>query len=241
MPAKTIVKSNGVVCFLDLLGAKGGWRKADNMIAVWDKLFDSLNDLAHYVKTKFGTDVSSYSFSDTIVITAPFDQSDKRETFYNLTGLIAFMLPEFFSARLLLRGCISIGDYYTSNARRMLIGPTIDEAVQYHALAEWAGVSLAPSAHLFVAENPIPNAHWGMLRYPIPLKGHVETDGIALKWVDVDKPDDAKKIREILTDELRNSGDVTVSLKLRNTINFFDHVMKEANSKSEVSCEPKKT
>jgi len=39
MSTSGIVKFNGVVCFLDLLGAKGGWRDAEHMISVWDKLF----------------------------------------------------------------------------------------------------------------------------------------------------------------------------------------------------------
>ena len=234
MSINSVVKSSGVVCFLDLLGAKGGWRDAENMISLWDELFDQLNGLSTYLETEYSTKPTSYSFSDSIVITAPFNKADKKEVFYNLSGLIAFMFSKFVTNRLLLRGCISVGDYYTSKARRMLIGPAIDEAVQYHALAEWCGVSLCPSAHLFADENPLPD-FWAVINYPIPLKGIIENDGIALKWVDGQDPDEVRTIRGVLVDKLKNSTDVTASLKLRNTINFIDYVVsKEAKPSSDV-------
>jgi hypothetical protein len=124
------------------------------------------------------------------------------------------------------RGCLSAGRFYRSE--NMIIGPTVDEAAEYHALPEWSGISTCPSASKILTDaNEIGVPQYVFFKqYDIPLKNMTEKNGWALNWANPQKKDQIKntKLRQILYDESMKANGISAYFKFKNTLDFYDWV-----------------
>jgi hypothetical protein len=239
MATRKPIKHEGVVIFLDVLGTKGIWKRTpEKTLKKWDifnKGVDAVfrSRVRHpnsYVAKNFRLKINKISFSDTMIITATTRRrTNKREhLLIGIADILMSLMNSSFDMGIYIRGCISLGNFYIAS-HRMIIGPAIDEAAEYYTMAEWVGISAAPSAHY--ALNKIQEAiqeTYHYIRYDIPLKHGVERNGWALNWphFDIHSGDTQRHVLK-LDQKLAKHNEISVSLKYRNTLDFYRYGLKK--------------
>jgi hypothetical protein len=231
----------GVVVFLDALGVKGIWARAEpeNVISSWQgvlkRLYESIekSPKAGSVGDKAEClDYNIVAFSDTVIITLKCTDDPAAHV-----PLVAKIVSDPFFFALLkgiyFRGVIAIGKFYQSET--LVIGPAIDEAAEWYTQPEWMGVSTAPSASFGLSrlEDQKANVSKWFVKYDIPAKGGLQKDEWALAW-----PREALKEsivsdkhltpRGLILDAFANRPiSVSAASKYKNTLAFFDYVMQQ--------------
>jgi hypothetical protein len=228
---------DGVVVFLDALGVKGIWARAEpeSVINSWEEVLKRLNESIKKSprtgnignKTEY-IDYNIAAFSDTVIITLKCTDDPAAHV-----PLVAKIVSDAFFFALIkgiyFRGVIAIGKFYQSNT--LVIGPAIDEAAEWYTQAEWMGVSTAPSASFGLSrlEDQKADISKWFIKYDIPSKGGVQKSEWALAW-----PRDAPKefaekdltTRGLILDTFANRPvSVAAVQKYRNTLAFFDYVL----------------
>ena len=237
----TVEEEQGVIVILDALGTKGVWNRVKDV----KKYVESWEELTGSWKKNFETpgvndDFQNklIAFSDTIIIKNTGKNMDLVLT--AAAHNIALVMLEAISKGIYLRGCMSVGQIFSSD--KMIIGKAIDEAAEYHTMPNWAGISVSPSAYNMVQkmkkgkklEDKFNKTIF--VDYDIPLKIGIEK-GIAINYpsrLDLGWGDDVYKenfgvtkkheLIEVFENELDLITDLGASLKIRNTIEFLKHV-----------------
>lgn len=111
-----------------------------------------------------------------------------------------------------------------------MVGPAVDEAAQYHELAQWIGVSATPSVH-HILSNIIgdPDPRELFVKWDLPLKIGVEKNAWVVNWLSESKVKSKDmmaeklfgKVREIILKEAQTT-DIVNALKWRNTQEFVE-------------------
>ncbi len=235
---------DGVVVFLDALGVKGIWARAEpeSVISSWEDVLKRLNDsIKKSPKTgSIGDRPESLNyniaaFSDTVIITLKCKDDPAAHV-----PLVAKIVSDAFFFALIkgiyFRGVIAIGKFYQSNT--LVIGPAIDEAAEWYTQPEWMGVSAAPSASFGLSrlEDQKANVTKWFVKYDIPAKTGPQKSEWALAW-----PREALKdpsivgglltARGLILDTFANRPiSVSAAAKYRNTLAFFDFVMADEHN-----------
>jgi hypothetical protein len=229
---------DGVVVFLDALGVKGIWARAEpeSVINSWEEVLKRLNESIKKSpkvgsignKTEF-LDYNIAAFSDTVIITLKCTDDPAAHV-----PLVAKIVSDAFFFALVkgiyFRGVIAIGKFHQSNT--LVIGPAIDEAAEWYTQPEWMGVSTAPSASFGLSrleDQKADISNW-FVKYDIPSKAGFQKGEWALAW-----PRDAPKeyisekkltTRGLILDAFANRPvSVAAVQKYKNTLAFFDYVM----------------
>jgi hypothetical protein len=228
----------GVVVFLDALGVKGIWARAEpeSVINSWEDVLRRLNESIKK-SPKIGSvgnkteclDYNIAAFSDTVIITLRCTDDPAAHV-----PLVARIVSDAFFFALVkgiyFRGVIAIGKFHQSNT--LVIGPAIDEAAEWYTQPEWMGVSTAPSASFGLSrlEDQKADISKWFVKYDIPSKAGIQKAEWALAW-----PRDAPKefaseknltTRGLILDAFANRPvSVAAVQKYKNTLAFFDYVM----------------
>jgi hypothetical protein len=235
----------GVVVFLDALGVKGIWARAEpeSVISSWEgvlkRLYESIKKSPKIGSVGDKPEALGYNiaaFSDTVIITLKCTDDPAAHV-----PLVAKIVSEPFFFALVngiyLRGVIAIGKFYQSNT--LVIGPAIDEAAEWYTQPEWMGVSTAPSASFGLSrlEDQKADISKWFVKYDIPAKGGPQKSEWALAW-----PREASKdplnagknltTRGLILNAFANRPiSVAAAQKYKNTLAFFDYVAGLENSK----------
>ncbi|MBI3638725.1 MAG: winged helix-turn-helix domain-containing protein [Thaumarchaeota archaeon] len=216
----------GIVILIDTLGTKGILKKRDpNKIREeWREFIKNMNEKAIQEFKKLGN-FSFDTFSDTILITVGI--KEKEYPLYKISGFLRSFVIESMRIDRPIRGCISVGPIIKDD--KIILGDAIDEAVVYHHLPQWVGISASPSAHIEIEKLYHENREKTNLyfqKYDLPLKMSVEQGAWVINWPRLVEKE--IEIREILAKRiLETKSDIGNALKWRNTVNFFEHVMEE--------------
>ena len=234
----------GVVVFLDALGVKGIWARAEpeSVINSWEDVLKRLNESIRK-SPRTGTvgdraeclDYNITAFSDTVIITLKCLNDPAAHV-----PLVAKIVSDAFFFALVkgiyFRGVIAIGKFYQSNT--LVIGPAIDEAAEWYTQPEWMGVSTAPSASFGLSrlEDQKADISKWFVKYDIPSKNGFQKDEWALAWPK-NAPKDAINAEKNLTtrglilDTFANRPvSVAAAQKYKNTLAFFDFVCAQENN-----------
>ena len=144
----------GLVILLDVLGTKKLMYNEEGM----EKFQLFINTAKKYFKSSTGEDQDiicsaefSY-FSDTIMITV---EDKNYPNFYPFLNIIGEALGNFIwyaaTHNIFLRGCISYGEYTSSE--HVSIGKAVSEAGANYELANWIGVTVTPSLYIKILLN----------------------------------------------------------------------------------------
>jgi hypothetical protein len=152
---------NGAFAFVDCLGFKGIWdrKPASTVIA---KLVQ-LEEVVAAECAKFGSRdreigpevivASVCSISDGVAVSVRYADcvpAEAQRDGSQLVGRLCMMMPKIIDLflvdepHLLLRGCVTYGPHLTH--KTFLIGPAVDQAVEYEKIPNGAFIWLAPSA-----------------------------------------------------------------------------------------------
>jgi hypothetical protein len=235
----------GVVVFLDALGVKGIWARAEpeNVIGSWEEVLRRLHEsIAN--SPKLGSvgdkpEALNYkiaAFSDTVIITLKCTDDPAAHV-----PLVAKIVSDAFFYALVkgiyFRGVIAIGKFYQSNT--LVIGPAIDEAAEWYTQPEWMGVSTAPSASFGLSrlEDQKADISKWFVKYDIPAKSGTQKSEWALAWPRQAPRDAAVSEKNLTTrglilDAFANRPiSVAAAQKYKNTLAFFDYVMDQQSRK----------
>ena len=215
----------GLVIMLDILGTKKHMHDKDGMKKI--QLF--INTAKKYFKSSVGDDKGiirsaefSY-FSDTIMITV---ENKHYRNFYPFLNIIAEALGNFIwyaaGHNIFLRGCISYGEYTSSE--HVSIGKAVSEAGANYELANWIGVTATPSLYIKILLNM--NSGFELFFKPWDIQTKKGTEiGYALnfkKALQRNKGEQFKNLIYKLTSNLYKETEYDVSIKYRNTLEFID-------------------
>lgn len=242
MFSEEVKMQEGVIAFLDSLGVKGIWSRAEptEVIESWSEILGVFDRSIKRIEHQAGSILKEChvtAFSDTVIVI--LSGSDP----WTLIPLMAEVISRPFFAAILkgiyFRGVIAIGKFYLS--RTLIIGPAVDEAAEWYTHPDWIGVSTAPSA-LYGIELLIDRggdiSEW-FVRYNIPTKSGTE-DGWALAWprqAPMEGSHEHEKItgRTLILNAFSSRPiDILSAGKYRNTLSFFDSVMEMDSKKSDI-------
>ena len=140
---------------------------------------------------------------------------------------------------ILFRGSISIGEYYYSS--EMVLGPAIDDAAEWHAFADWAGISLTPGASfgcdlLLEKKWTEEKLHRFLIPHEIPFNDGKKRLHYAVNWPEIyfiskNLEMDEKNIRKFRRFVLGKYYQVQIGKDIEskyvNTTEFMDEVLAE--------------
>ncbi|MCW4029190.1 MAG: hypothetical protein NWE92_06035 [Candidatus Bathyarchaeota archaeon] len=238
MAKKETRMQEGVVVFLDALGVKGIWARAEpeSVIASWEDVLKRLNEsirkspkVGNIGSTAECLDYNIAAFSDTVIITLKCIDDPAAHV-----PLLAKIISDTFFFALIkgiyFRGVIAIGKFFQSNT--LIIGPAIDEAAEWYTQPEWMGVSAAPSASFGLSrlEDQKADISKWFIKYDIPSKGETQKSEWSLAWprfAHKDPQVSQKQLtaRGLILDAFANRPiSVAAAQKYKNTLAFFDYV-----------------
>ncbi len=218
----------GLVILLDILGTKKLMYDKDGM----EKIQSFINTAKKHFKSSVDENPDiirsaefSY-FSDTIMITV---EDKKYPNFYPFLNIIGEALGNFISYaaehNIFLRGCISYGEYTSSE--HVSIGKAVSEAGANYELANWIGVTVTPSLYIKILLNMNSDIELFFKPWTIPTKKGTEI-GYALNFKKIlqrNKGDDQfKNLIYKLTSNLHKETEYDVSIKYRNTLEFIRNI-----------------
>jgi hypothetical protein len=237
--AKKTRMQDGVVVFLDALGVKGIWARAEpeSVIRSWEEVLRRLNESINK-SPKIGSigdipeplNYTIAAFSDTVIITLKCADDPAAHV-----PLVAKIVSDAFFFALIkgiyFRGVIAIGKFFQS--KTLVIGPAIDEAAEWYTQPEWMGVSTAPSASFGLSrlEDQKADISKWFIKYDVPSKGGPQKNEWALAWPNnapKDPCDQQKNLttRGLILDAFANRPiSVAAAQKYKNTLAFFDYVV----------------
>lgn len=237
---------DGVVVFLDALGVKGIWARAEpeSVINSWEDVLRRLNDsikrspkIGSIGDTPESLDYNIAAFSDTVIITLKCTDDPAAHV-----PLVSKIVSDAFFFALIkgiyFRGVIAIGKFYQS--KTLMIGPAIDEAAEWYTQPEWMGVSAAPSASFGLSrlEDQKADISKWFVKYDIPAKSGPQKNEWALAWPRFASKDPLNSERHLTTrglilDAFANRPiSVAAAQKYKNTLAFFDSVMEYETAKT---------
>ena len=215
----------GLVILLDILGTKKLMYDEDGM----EKIQLFINNAKKHFQPSVDEDHNmirgaefSY-FSDTIMITV---EDKKYRNFYPFLNIIGEALGNFIlyaaGHNIFLRGCISYGEYVSSE--HVSIGKAVSEAGANYELANWIGVTVTPSLYIKILLNTNSDIDLFFKKWTIPTKKGTEI-GYALnfkKALQRNRGEQFKNLIYKLTSNLYHETEYDVSIKYRNTLEFID-------------------
>jgi hypothetical protein len=237
--SSTLPLRNGLVAIVDGLGSKAAGRSKDPSKAIYSRLgiVHVLESLCHAIDFNdnalaadqegipiFGFLLTARAFSDSIILTVDPEYSNVK-----LLREAGWVFSELFwigvDYGVLLRGVIASGQFYSQGTS--ILGPALNEAVEWYQRTDWAGIILGPSA---AAEAESLNSGGGSAEIPDFLKVSVPikkggSSGTELTWAlawprsGVNRRNELRKLfgqPPLAADVLR---------KRENTLSFFDSVV----------------
>ncbi len=174
----------GAIAVLDVLGIKGIWSRTETekIIGKWEETVQGFKALHSAIETHGDPKIipTVQAFSDTIIITYEGKINDNKIIEY-LGGYLILSFVSSLLNGIFLRGAISVGKYYSSPS--LMIGPAVDEAVEWHQHADWLGVILTPSA-TFTVEKEITLGKFPKYfkKHQIAYKDGINRESWAMDW-----------------------------------------------------------
>lgn len=232
-----VKKKYGVVALLDALGTKGRWEREspNTIINKWDEFINNYKKVISKKGRRKTHGISFHAFSDTVIITV--SGSDHNDILLTAGLEISSFVLFALSRRIFFRGCLSFGRIFVGD--QIIIGPAIDEAVQYFESSEWIGVSLTPSAIDAIRKPSFQKLikfekyKDYFVKYKIPMKTKIQRNGYALnikrdyELLHLVTMLHLRKIlpkqpETLLKQEMKKISDPRILRKWKNTLKFFE-------------------
>jgi hypothetical protein len=261
-------EEEGLIAVIDILGTKGMWLR-NNPKKVSKGFLNIINSINSYKLNiedgLYGPQLNSnfklttYSFSDTIIVILTENSSLESRTIKNISEAImllgtvlSIVMAVAIEQGLYMRGSISFGTFYRDpeSNNPIIIGRAIDEAAEWYDKAEIIGIYCSPSLKFLIdniqPKEIIQNYCNTFFEYNVPLNNTNCYSTYLINWLNgmmlLMNNSSGDKINEQLQEErktkmdnckkaiLNNFSKNPVGLKeyvkLKNTIDFCDEIIK---------------
>jgi hypothetical protein len=197
-------------------GIKGIWEEQDpkKILDDWNHVYymfsDALSDFE-------GSALSAFSDSFIISIRGNPVLLDRPWRFVEMV-CNTLLQPFQNSMRygFFFRGVMVLNAF--SRSPRMLIGPAVDEAAQFHEKADWIGISISPTTQSILQSTSPETPSKLLVKFPIPQKQGSNLEW-AVNWPIQDKSRGCWRILNEKASMYRN--DPLKFIKYKNTIDFY--------------------
>jgi hypothetical protein len=234
----TAEAKNGLVAILDALGAANfGDAEIQRFITARAQVLGLLADKAENVLSDLAdTTLDTFTFNDTILVTC-----SSGSTAPTLSQISAFLLiirkflVDSLANKILFRGSISIGKFYSNDDTNTVLGDAVSDAAAWYNQAAWIGVHCTPKCSLTIdailQKEDATRGHI-LVDHSIPLRDGRVVPAKAVNWPKIflkahlnpwksdEKP--KAKLLELLSQHAIPLG---IENKYHNTILFFDRCM----------------
>ena len=219
---------NGVITFLDVLGWKGIYDRAEDPIALMTNLFHDLNGKMLDVNRGRGRQLTygARSISDTIILfTRLSDEPAELEISNALVDqgqVCAKGIVQSIMSGIPIRGATAYGSFDIHE--NIYVGKAVDEAAMWYETGNWIGVHLTPSA-MFAVEPENVSSVW--VSHPLPNTEKVNLDTLCVNWLEAwMSVGDDERLRQ-LRRLFRQMGPIVpaVSGKFTNTLSFLEKLL----------------
>jgi len=233
-------KQFGIVAILDALGAASYsdaeietfLKSRENALKLLDlKIEGFLGEIKRF-------QVDIFTFNDTILIVLKTGQN--MPSLKQLSAFFAILrkfLVDSLTNRILFRGSVAVGSFYTDNDTNTVMGQAVTDAAAWYDKAEWIGIHATPKTAIFIQQHleqsTSGNKTHLMLDYPVPIKGGGVLKVKAVNWPKVffvdgltpcDKGHERKTLLSYLSAHPVPRG---TEEKYFNSIQFFDDSVKD--------------
>lgn len=228
---------DGYVIMLDVLGFRDliSKRFGYSFFKIWadikQKLLERKDELEKKIKP---LDIDILCLSDTLVVCLSMKKKtkiDPRILISLIPKLIDSFFWEQFESRVFFRGAISYGKYQCDMDNNIAMGAAIEEAYEWHELADWIGIFLTPSAEYarekYVLDNKpddiITLINKRFVPYGVPFKDSKTFETHACIWFtnSKDKTENKSLLSKILTVFSEVKYLQTIAKKYSNTLEFI--------------------
>jgi hypothetical protein len=181
--------SNCWIAYFDILGFKNETQMNKGHLSVlaymYEEITDRINNLPnigspHYECSWFSDSFLFYSFNDSI---------ESYRTIY-------FAAKEFFdymiiTKKWLLRGAITVGDFYVDRNSNIYLGDALVDAHNFTEKQDWIGLVLTPSAYTTLVSKGFNPFTWvdgiGFREYNVPIKRKISNSDSVQIILDFEK------------------------------------------------------
>lgn len=211
---------------------KGIWERLsyDEVTRKWDEVTGEFELMEQSIEP-LSLDIHYRALSDTIIITISNKNNLPIENMLNITfKLLLNPFMQSIKTRILLRGTVSYGEFYWSE--KLIIGPAVDNAAQYHAKVDWIGISISPTVFKQINCSQIDSKY--LVNYNnIPYKAG-NHKGVVLDWPRYD--DNGYCLESLQQEEYEiersdksSSDKYHIKQKYNNTYNFYIYSKENTN------------
>ena len=226
---------NGLVAILDAMGAAAyGASEIERFMASRDIVLQLAHEKAEEMLDVDRLNV--FTFNDTIVFALAAGGTTvsigEASAFFQL--LRKFMIDSLQN-KILFRGAISIGTFYSDKDTNTIMGEAVTDAASWYAQADWVGIYATPRTTILLSgllEDEKKKKEWVMVDYPVPMK---DSSIRALKVVNWPK---ALFVPELVPSDVRHAPRALVlswfgsqpvprgaESKCFNAVAFFDYIV----------------
>jgi hypothetical protein len=238
------MRQEGYFGFLDALGIRGRWQvdPPTKIVSDYEEWYtrvtavDSatgIGSLDHVNEAAIprlrgaarpGLTTRLWAFSDTVALSLDTHGAANPELSTRLGNTFAEIFVGALLNGFLLRGAVSFGEYYQGQGGRILVGPAVDEAAEWHEQVDWAGIVLTPSAGRTFIPDAIPNfqsrSSGLFLDYPVPMKSGGSSSLWAFNWPQTNRDSILAMVDRHF---MRPPVTPAVARKRQNTLDFFQY------------------
>jgi hypothetical protein len=190
-------------------------------------------------------DCSFLAMSDTLVMVVQAKHTDNalQNALFWLAGASHGLFVRALKEGIYFRGVMSCGEFYGSPEEKLMVGPAVDEAMEWFTEPDWIGVSTAPSA-FFLAERAhasgsVPAIFKNVLtKWHVPMRDGKAVESWVIDWPRLDptlsEPPDEIRLLELFA--AKPIGHDALS-KYTNTLAFF-RKRREEQQRQDATADP---
>jgi len=237
-------RTTGIITFLDVLGWKGVYTRADEPLGKMSQLTDAIEAAASLSESNHRPRVRSISGS--IVLYSTNVLLADLLTVVSIHGKVcAEAITASILANIPVRGATAVGQFDVDDNKNIYVGKAIDEAASWHESADWIGVHLTPSAKFTVMRELLRSGmdnklfHWEQHTPPMK-KGVPAYSTFCVAWISAWTEtirrfgrDPQQELLSIFSDMSPITPDF--SAKLTNTLAYFENKTNNASQELNTS------
>ena len=172
MEKDQIVYGNYWIAYFDILGFKKLVSQYEGNIdsfakIIYKNVLDEIIKRCDRISDELDKKVDYAWFSDSFIL---FTEDDTSASFSSLETALWEVINKVMGTKKMLRGALSVGEFYANKERDTYIGPALIDAYEYAEKLEFIGQVMTPKAHDKLSEPGYGINTFKYSEYQVPIK-----------------------------------------------------------------------